>query len=677
MASWVGIQGDSVRQRLIGGSQSLGSSLSPFWVVSVILLELSCSSSLLGLKVDFCRGTAKALGIVLQKVQQSEAYCPSLQLKPKTESFIRKMATFFSSSTNQRDLTGSGGDDMSFHHYPPPSNPYSDSSAGGLIPLPATIVSQSHIAHGGGDEPAAFRETPTTDGGEMGLQTQLLMANGAAARGHQGGLSLSLGTQVPVSLYQYRPAGMAAASLLSPSQSPVVGRSAQNSIYVQNSRFLRAARELLDEVVNVRDAIKRKGDKNQGKDSGEWKGDAAADKSDDKAGSNPQEQESNSAPELSPSERQDLQNKVTALMAMLDQVDRRYRHYHHQMQIVMSSFDAVAGGGAAKPYMALALQTISRHFRSLRDAIGAQVQSARRSLGEQDTSAQGGGLSRLRYIDQQLRQQRAMQQFGMMQQPQHAWRPQRGLPESAVSVLRAWLFEHFLHPYPKDSEKLMLARQTGLSRGQVSNWFINARVRLWKPMIEEMYKEEFGAEMDSNSSSENAGGKGKDEAISSEDRDEFQSPSSVHAGVAGQLNPFKSEAIGGLDVGVGVVGLSSCLDGAMGTYATGLNLNHHVHPGAGGNTGTSLLHDALQAAHHHHGGDARFVSYGDMADLGGGYDGGSVSLTLGLQHCNNAGPVPAEQQSLLYGSAGDFDYMNGSDDRQRFGPSQLLHDFVA
>lgn len=24
---------------------------------------------------------------------------------------------------------------------------------------------------------------------------------------------------------------------------------------------------------------------------------------------------------------------------------------------------------------------------------------------------------------------------------------------------------------------------------QVSNWFINARVRLWKPMIEEMYSE--------------------------------------------------------------------------------------------------------------------------------------------------------------------------------------------
>ncbi|KAE8655404.1 homeodomain-containing family protein [Hibiscus syriacus] len=33
----------------------------------------------------------------------------------------------------------------------------------------------------------------------------------------------------------------------------------------------------------------------------------------------------------------------------------------------------------------------------------------------------------------------------------------------------------------------MLAIQTGLSRNQVSNWFINARVRLWKPMVEEIH----------------------------------------------------------------------------------------------------------------------------------------------------------------------------------------------
>ncbi|KAG1335354.1 hypothetical protein COCNU_03G014730 [Cocos nucifera] len=43
--------------------------------------------------------------------------------------------------------------------------------------------------------------------------------------------------------------------------------------------------------------------------------------------------------------------------------------------------------------------------------------------------------------------------------------------------------------YPKDSEKHLLAIKSGLTRSQVSNWFINARVRLWKPMIEEMHSE--------------------------------------------------------------------------------------------------------------------------------------------------------------------------------------------
>lgn len=127
-------------------------------------------------------------------------------------------------------------------------------------------------------------------------------------------------------------------------------------------------------------------------------------------------------------------------------MDRRYKQYYDQMQIVMSSFDMVAGYGAAEPYTALALQTISRHFRCLRDAITGQIQVTQRSLGEQDTSphGQGGVIPRLRYVDQQLRQQRTLQQFGVMR---HAWRPQRGLPESSVSILRAWLFEHFLHPY--------------------------------------------------------------------------------------------------------------------------------------------------------------------------------------------------------------------------------------
>ncbi|XP_024523215.1 BEL1-like homeodomain protein 1 isoform X2 [Selaginella moellendorffii] len=194
---------------------------------------------------------------------------------------------------------------------------------------------------------------------------------------------------------------------------------------------------------------------------------------------------------LTPDERQEYEGKKTKLLAMLQEVDRRYRQYYDQMQVVITSFDAVAGAGAATPYTALALQAMSRYFRCLRDAITGQIQTTCKALGEEDVTKSITSrplTSRLRFIDQQIRQQRAYQQYGMLQQ--HAWRPQRGLPERSVSILRAWLFEHFLHPYPKDADKMMLARQTGLTRGQVSNWFINARVRLWKPMVEEMYQEE-------------------------------------------------------------------------------------------------------------------------------------------------------------------------------------------
>ncbi|KAE8729395.1 Homeobox protein BEL1-like protein [Hibiscus syriacus] len=134
-------------------------------------------------------------------------------------------------------------------------------------------------------------------------------------------------------------------------------------------------------------------------------------------------------------------------------------------------------------------RTISKHFRCLEDAMSKQIKATSKSLGEVDCLGAKIEGSRLRYVDHQLRQQRVLQQLGMAQH-NNALKPQRGLPERAVCVLRAWLFEHFLHQYPQDSDKHMLAKQTGLTRSQLSNWFINARVRLWKPMVEEMYNEE-------------------------------------------------------------------------------------------------------------------------------------------------------------------------------------------
>lgn len=128
-------------------------------------------------------------------------------------------------------------------------------------------------------------------------------------------------------------------------------------------------------------------------------------------------------------------------------MDKRYNHYCEQMQMVVTSFDMIMGYGAAAPYTILAQKAMSRHFRCLRDAISDQLKQVCEQLGEQDSTKSGltkGETPRLKFLEQSLRQQRAFHQMGMMEQ--EAWRPQRGLPERSVSILRAWLFEHFLNP---------------------------------------------------------------------------------------------------------------------------------------------------------------------------------------------------------------------------------------
>ncbi|XP_055390546.1 uncharacterized protein LOC129619330 [Condylostylus longicornis] len=58
------------------------------------------------------------------------------------------------------------------------------------------------------------------------------------------------------------------------------------------------------------------------------------------------------------------------------------------------------------------------------------------------------------------------------------------LPKQATSVMRAWLFQHLVHPYPTEDEKRAIAAQTNLTLLQVNNWFINARRRILQPMLE-------------------------------------------------------------------------------------------------------------------------------------------------------------------------------------------------
>ncbi|XP_010428564.1 PREDICTED: BEL1-like homeodomain protein 11 [Camelina sativa] len=197
-------------------------------------------------------------------------------------------------------------------------------------------------------------------------------------------------------------------------------------------------------------------------------------------------------------ENHEIHIKITKLLSLLQQVEERFDMYCNQLEQVISAFEEIAGEGSSKVYTGLALQAMTRHFGSLEEAIISQLNSVRRRFinSHQDVpKIISSGLSQLSLFDGNTSS--SLQRLGLVQGPQrHAWKPIRGLPETSVAILRAWLFQHFLHPYPNEAEKLVLASQTGLSKNQVSNWFINARVRLWKPMIEEMYREEFGDSSD-------------------------------------------------------------------------------------------------------------------------------------------------------------------------------------
>ncbi|CAI9780254.1 unnamed protein product [Fraxinus pennsylvanica] len=342
----------------------------------------------------------------------------------------------------------------------------------------------------------------------------------------QQGLSLTLSSQHPPRFGSFRPEGDSPSQPLVNTKSSVrgddirVSRESPSSVsgvsngvtgmqsMLLSSKYLKAAQELLEEVVNVGSEVK------SATESGKSTfGQAKSTVGESSAAANSiAETSGKRSAELTTAEQLEIQMKKAKLVNMLDEVEQRYRQYHHQMRVVISMFEQAAGIGSAKTYTALALQTISKQFRCLKDSILNQIRSASNALGEEENLGGKVEGSRLKYVDNQIRQQKALQQLGMIQHS--AWRPQRGLPERSVSVLRAWLFEHFLHPYPKDSDKLMLAKQTGLTRSQVSNWFINARVRLWKPMVEEMYTEEM-KDHEKNGSDEKTGkGRKNEESIS-------------------------------------------------------------------------------------------------------------------------------------------------------------------
>nr|KYP70344.1 Homeobox protein ATH1 [Cajanus cajan] len=182
----------------------------------------------------------------------------------------------------------------------------------------------------------------------------------------------------------------------------------------------------------------------------------------------------------SPLQRHATESKKAQLLTLLQLVDNRYSQCLDEIHTVVSAFHA-ATELDPQIHSHFALQTISILYRDLRERISNYILAMGSSFDNSFSEENEWSVE-----TSFLQKQWALQQLKRKDQ---LWRPQRGLPERSVSVLRAWMFQNFLHPYPKDAEKHLLAVKSGLTRSQVSNWFINARVRLWKPMIEEMYAE--------------------------------------------------------------------------------------------------------------------------------------------------------------------------------------------
>ncbi|KAJ6836379.1 putative BEL1-like homeodomain protein 1 [Iris pallida] len=521
-------------------------------------------------------------------------------------------------------------------------------------------------------------QAPTTDPGRPPPIQATTQDLSAIHQGLSPRLHYNLWTPTP-SNGSVRPTQQGLSLSLSPQQAPFAGANGDEAkivgsssfpsasavapsgvIGVQSvlmgSKYLKAAQQLLDEVVNV-----GKGEATSIKGNDITKNATKGDRDAEGVAGEGSDSGTKRGAELTAVERQELQMKKAKLVNMLDEVEQRYRQYHHQMQIVVSSFDAVAGMGSARTYTALALQTISRQFRCLRDAISGQIRATSKSLGEEDCLGGGSNSvgSRLRFVDHHLRQQRALQQLGMIQN--NAWRPQRGLPERAVSVLRAWLFEHFLHPYPKDSDKHMLAKQTGLTRSQVSNWFINARVRLWKPMVEEMYNEETKEQEQNNRDDKTSKSEGSDHSASRSTSHPGQSPTRTdqtdsfkpnqdnhHHHNDASLPPvtFHSSNLGIFDDRNDYLLMQQRLKKAR----MDESLHHQANVASADDMSNREL---LMKFMDHHGGGFGAYPLGELGRFDHEqfaqprYGGNGVSLTLGLPHCENLSLSGSQQPSYL------------------------------
>lgn len=189
---------------------------------------------------------------------------------------------------------------------------------------------------------------------------------------------------------------------------------------------------------------------------------------------------------------------------------------------------------------------------------------------------------------------------------------------------------------------------------QVSNWFINARVRLWKPMVEEMYQQE-AKEVEAEAAADHistsqgddtattvappaaaAGGGGNNQPSQSPSSLQHQLSQSQHLQQQQRVVPAETDAPERF--------LPDKLAGSSASVAAGGD--DHVDPP---NAILPPIIDAPADLCGPH--DDLYGEYGIAARLGPAArmrlgTTGDVSLTLGLRHAGNAGPHDQKNRSF-------------------------------
>ena len=222
---------------------------------------------------------------------------------------------------------------------------------------------------------------------------------------------------------------------------------------------------------------------------------------------------------------------------------------------------------------------------------------------------------------------------------------------------------------------------------QVANWFINARVRLWKPMIEEIYKEEIGdSETKSKSPPESPPKEPRDGSWASEDKgeelQETMTPTAAAGDHLGQLHNMTSDFMRDVEMN-GLTARLNFQKGAPRDDDTDCGIMKLQGDQSSSMDDHSLYLDEFVPSNQSGDGSLMAATY-NISDLSDLRAGSQVSLALGLRHCES--DVPSISGRSLIGGGeiaasvgpdtAEYHCMDPGNQRHRFGNPHPLHDFV-